>query len=193
MSKTPGPDVISAYYYKKFHNLLIPNLKALFNYILKSNTFPDDMLMDNMSLIPKLNKNHTLPQNYRPISVINNDLKLFGRLLADRLSNIITSLISSGSDQTGFIPTRQINDNIRLASNVIQDADLFSGRVLLLSLDFHKAFDSVLWPYLELILMKFGFRGAFVHGFRALYHHPRTCIKLSGCNSEYFTLGRGTR
>lgn len=65
--------------------------------------------------------------------------------------------------------------------------------VLMLSLNIHKAFDSVLWPYLELILQKCGFHGAFVHVFLALYHHPCTRIKLTGCNSDYFTLGRGTR
>lgn len=118
-------------------------MKILFNFILKGHTFPGDMLMANMSLIPKPNKDHTLPQNYHPISVINNNLKIFGHLLTDRLSSIITSLISP--DQTRFIPTRQIMDNILLASNIIQDADLFSRKVLLLlSLDIHKAFDSVL-------------------------------------------------
>lgn len=93
-SKTPGPDGYSASYYKKFQGILIPHLKSLFNYILKGNLFPDDMLLANMSLIPKPNKDHSLPQNYRPISVINTDLKIFGRLLADRLSKIITTLIS---------------------------------------------------------------------------------------------------
>lgn len=44
----------------------------------------------------------------RPISIINNDLKLFGHLLADRLAKVITSLISP--DQMGLIPTRQITD-----------------------------------------------------------------------------------
>lgn len=30
-------------------------------------------------------------------------------------------------------------------------------------------------------------------GVQALYHHPKTRIKLPGCNSEFFTLGRDTR
>lgn len=35
------------------------------------------MLLANMSLFPKPQKDHALPQNYRPISVINNDLNFF--------------------------------------------------------------------------------------------------------------------
>lgn len=65
--------------------------------------------------------------------------------------------------------------------------------MLLLSLDIHKAFDSVLWPYLELTLERFGITGALIHSLRALYHHPRTRIRLPGCNSNYLTLGMGTR
>lgn len=87
---------------------------------------------------------------------------IFGCLLADCLISVNTSLISL--DQTGFI-----TDNIILASNIIQDADLSSRKVLLLSLDIHKTFDSVLRTYVEAILAKFGFQGAYMHGFPALY------------------------
>lgn len=65
-----------------------------------------------------------------------------GRLLADRLAVIISLMI--GPEQMGFIPTRQITDSIRLVSNIIQDADLFARKVLIMGLDIHKAFDSVL-------------------------------------------------
>lgn len=73
-----------------------------------------------------------MPFHSRPISVINNDLKIFGCILADRLASFITSLISL--DQTSFIPSRQITDNIHLPLNVIQDADIYSRKDLLLSL-----------------------------------------------------------
>lgn len=81
-------------------------------------------------------------------NTFNNDIKILGRLLADHLSPIISSLI--GPEQTGFIPTRQITDNFHLASNFIQDADLFACKVMILGLNIHKAFDSVLsWLNLD--------------------------------------------
>lgn len=52
-SKAPGSDGFSSTYYKKCSNQLVPHLKSLYNHILKGHTFPDDMLMANMSLIPK--------------------------------------------------------------------------------------------------------------------------------------------
>lgn len=180
----PGPGGFSSFYYKQFHQLLIPKLTKLFNKILKRDHFPDEMLLANMSLIPKPNKDHTLPQNYRPISVINNDLKIFSRLLANRLATIIPY-------QSGFIPGRQITD-LRLVTTIIQDANIKSHPVLLLSLDI-KAFDSVTWKYLDLVLQKYGFNGAFIHAFHALYNNPATRIKLPGCNSNFFKIGKGTR
>lgn len=144
-----------------------------------------------MSLIPKPNKNHTLPQNYRPISVINNDLKIFSRILADRLANIIPSLISPY--QSGFIPHRLITDNICLATNIIQDANLFSRKLFMLSLNIQKAFDSVSWDYITTLLQRMGFHGKFLQAFLALYRNPKTRIKLPGCCSGFFSLGKGTR
>lgn len=141
-----------------------------------------------MSLIPKSHKDHTLPQNFRPISVLNNDLKIFGCMLADRLATVVTSLV-----HTGFLLDRQIIDNIRLVTNVIQDANLHSCPICLLSLDIHKAFESVIWSYLNYLLPKFGISDKFIHGFNALYHTPQTRTKIPANNSEFFPLKRGTR
>lgn len=191
IGSAPGPDGFSAIYYKKFANLLSPSLVQLFNWVLQGGRFPDEMLLANMSLIPKPNKNHLFPQNYRPISVMNNNLKFFSRILADRLASIISSLISPF--QSGFIPHRFITDNIRLATNIIQDANLSSRKLFMLSLDIHKAFDSVSWSYLSILLQRMGFCNEFSNGFRALYVNPKTRIKIPGCYSDFFSVGWGTR
>lgn len=149
------------------------------------------MLLANLSLIPKPFKDHSLPQNYRPILVLNNDLKNFGRLLSDRLATVITNLIHI--DQTGFIPNRQIVDNIRLVTNIIQDANLYSRQLCLLSLDIHKAFDSVSWSYLNYLLPKYGISDKFPTGLQCIIPCPHTRIKIPGHNSEFFPLSRGTR
>lgn len=146
------------------------------------------MLLANMSFITKPNKDHSLPQNYRPISVNNNDLKIFSRILADRLVAIIPFLISPY--QSGFISNHLITDNICLATNIIQDANLFPKKLLLHSLDIHKAFDSVSWQYMSLLLQRYGFQGEFLWAFQSLYHNPRTCIRIPGCSSVFFQLGR---
>lgn len=83
-------------------------------------------------------------------------------MLADRLASVITTLVSP--DQTGFIPGRHITDNIRLVTNIIQDANLHSIPVLLLSLDSYKAFNSVSRTYLDHLLPRYGITGNFFQG-----------------------------
>lgn len=163
-TSSPGPDGFSATYYKKFSAQLSPRLVWLFNSVLKGGSFPEEMLLAKMSLIPKPNRDHTLPQNYRSISVINNDLKIFGRILADRLGSVISSLISPY--QSGFIPHRLITDNICLVSNIIRDATISSRKLFMLSLEIHKAFDCVSWKFISLLLQRFGFQSEFLGAFR---------------------------
>lgn len=111
--------------------------------------------------------------------------------MAGHLANVITSLVHT--NQTGFIPGRQIADNIRLVANITQDANLHTRPICLLGLDIHKAFDSVNWLYLNYLLPKFGISDSFIHGFNALYHSPQTRIRIPGSNSDFFPLSRGTK
>lgn len=111
-----------------------------------------------MSLLPKPIKDYSEPSNFQSISIINNDLKIFSRLLANRLAAVISSPISLY--QLCFISDRQITDIIKLATNIIQDSNRTSSTLLLLSLDIHKAFKSVTWEYLAAILQHLDFRGS---------------------------------
>lgn len=61
-------------------------------------------------MILKPNSDSTLWSNYRPISLLNLDIKLLAKILALRLNLIIGGLIHK--DQVGFIPRRQASDNI---------------------------------------------------------------------------------
>lgn len=74
-STAPGPDGCTTSYYKQFADILAPKLTKLFNHILQGHNLPEDMLAANMTLIPKPTY-YSLPQNYGPISVLNNDTKI---------------------------------------------------------------------------------------------------------------------
>lgn len=84
-------------------------------------------------------------------------------------------------------------DNIRLVTNVVQDANLHSRPICLLSLDIYKAFDGVNWSYLNHLLPKFGISDKCIHKFNALYHSPQPRIQIPSNNSNFFPLSRGTR
>lgn len=66
-------------------------------------------------------------------------------------------------------------------------------KAFLLSIDLHKAFDSVAWPYIFEILGRWGFGPNFLRIIHSLYSLPSAQVLLLGRYSDTFPIGRGTR
>ncbi|XP_077341251.1 IgGFc-binding protein-like [Lithobates pipiens] len=92
--KRPGPDGLSATYYKKFAPILTPLLCKSFNALLQNQAFGRDTLTAIIAMIPKPNTDNSLWSNFRPISLLNLDIKLLAKVLALRLNPLIGRLIN---------------------------------------------------------------------------------------------------
>lgn len=84
-------------------------LTEAFNSILKKQSFRTETL-PAISMISKTQTDDTACTNFRPIALLNLDIKLLAKIMALRLNSSIGSLISN--DQVGFIPLHQATDNI---------------------------------------------------------------------------------
>jgi hypothetical protein len=75
-----------------------------------------------------------LLDNFRPISLINVDLKILSHVLAQRLKKILSKFINE--DQTGYIKNRFIGFNLRQIQDII-DYELrnFNAMVYLIYLN----------------------------------------------------------
>ena len=74
-----------------------------------------------MSLLLKKDKDPTECSSYRPLSLLNSDLKIFVKLLARRLESHMPKLVNS--DQTGFIKMRMEADNVRRLLHIVDAAE----------------------------------------------------------------------
>lgn len=86
-------------------------------------------------------------ESWRPISLINEDAKIFTVNLANRLNSFIGKYI--GKDQNGFIQGGQISDLIRRVLNLMYLAKETNSKV---GLYIFKAFDLVEWDALKLVI-----------------------------------------
>uniref|UniRef100_A0A8C6S6I3 Reverse transcriptase domain-containing protein n=1 Tax=Neogobius melanostomus TaxID=47308 RepID=A0A8C6S6I3_9GOBI len=129
--------------------------------------------------------------SYRPLSLLNNDYKIFAKILAKRLEKVIPSLIHI--DQVGFIKGRLAANNMRRLFHVMSRASSLQHPAVALSLDAEKAFDRMEWPFLFEVLSKFGFGTSCMKWIKALYNEPMARIKTNGMISHPFQLFRSTR
>lgn len=111
--KSPGG--LSTGYYKSFSDILIPQFVKTFNDLHSSSLHNKDNLEAHITLIPKPRKD-TIVSNYCPISLLNVDVKLYAKILANRLLPLLSRMIST--DQVGFIPGREASDNTTKAINI---------------------------------------------------------------------------
>lgn len=64
---------------------------------------------------------------------------------------------------------------------------------VILGLDAEKAFDSVRWDFLYMVLDRFGFHETFVKTIQCPYYKPTARIKINGNFSNFFIFKRGCR
>lgn len=114
LRKRPGPDGFSAAYYRQYAHSLTPVLTKAFNSILEGHSFRTETLTSIITMIPKPHSDSTSLTNYRPISLLNLDIKLLAKIMATRLNSIIGHLIHK--DQTGFMPKRQTDPSLPCVS-----------------------------------------------------------------------------
>lgn len=189
--KSPGSDGFPSEWYRTYYKELMPLLRDTFNWVIKEGKTPPSWKEAIISVIPKGKKDREHCQNYRPISLLNTDYKMFSSILASRIQLFLSDLIDE--DQTGFVKGRQTFDNIRRTLHVIDRAHRNKLPVGLISLDAEKAFDRVNWEFLYLALEKLGFNDKSVQCIKSLYQNPTARVRVNGSLSERFLLERGTR
>ena len=190
-NKSPGNDGLT----KEFYHCFWEDIKDIFMNSLseskKLKQLPASQMQAIIKLLEKPNKDKRYVANWRPISLLNFDLKLISKSLATRLKNVLGKLIDSR--QTAYVNERFIGESGRLIDDVIKVCDMQKLSGYLLTIDFEKAFDSLNHNFIFTILKKYGFGNNFIDWIRILFNSQESCVINGGHSTKYFPLERGAR
>lgn len=190
-NKAPGNDGLTAEFFKEFIDLTSEFLLAVYKEAFEKGFLPVSMTQGLISLIPKTNKDCLFLDNWRPITLINNDAKVLAHVFAQRLKKCLHEIIDEC--QSGFMKHRHISNNIRLVLDLIDYKDLLEDSPMICFIDYYKAFDTVDHGFLLTLLNFFGFGSKFIHAIHVMYTNCNSSIKLANGTSGRFSISRGIK
>ena len=144
------------------------------------------------AIITLIHKNGELDKlkNWRPISLICVDVKIVAKILAIRLSKVMSKLIS---ENQFCCPDRTIIE----CNNMIRDMLFYLNQKnvtgAILNLDWEKAFDRVDWTFLSRVLERMGFPVSIINWFMILHSNIESMCMINGTLTKSFKIERGVR
>lgn len=190
--KAPGPDGFTSKFFKTFKDILVPYYGEVMNNILKGQDMPPTWNEAAITLLPKEGLDRDEIKNYRPISLLNADYKVFAGILANRFKKYLVEYINQ--DQVGFLPERHLKNNLRVLINVLEWVERQPSKKLgLIFIDSEKAFDKLEWDFLKGVLKVTDVGNNFFNAINQIYKKQISYLVVNNENTKYFQLMKGTR
>ena len=190
-NKSPGNDGLTAEFYKQWWHLFGATLVNSLNKSYEAGELSNSQKQGVITLILKSRKDKRLVSSYRPITLLNVDMKIGSKTIAARLSKVLPNIINR--DQAAFVSDRYIGDAVRSVADIIHYTNYKNIPGLLLNIDFEKAYDSVDHKYLSCVLKLFNFGDSIQRWAHTLYKNIQSCVMNGGFSTGYFDIIRGVR
>lgn len=127
--------------------------------------------------------------NYRGISLMSILAKVYNRIILNRIRPVIDKLLRP--NQAGFRPGRNANEQINALRRMIEGANEKALPLVIVFVDFFKAFDSIIRGMLFEILRLYGIPNTIVEAIKRLYDSSKGIVLVDGAQSEPFNITTG--
>ncbi|KAL2076888.1 hypothetical protein ACEWY4_027518 [Coilia grayii] len=188
--RAPGLDGLPVEFYKVFWPVIGQDLLDVLNASVAGGKLPLSCRRAVLTLVPKKGDLTEIKQ-WRPLSLLCIDSRIFSKTLATRLGKVMEEIIHV--DQTYCVPGRSIFDNICLVRDTLDVCRILQKKVGLLLIDQEKAFDRVEHFYLWKVLHAFGFNSGFIRMLKVMYSDIESLLKVNGGLCAPFKVNRGIR
>ena len=191
--KSPGLDFLRNEFLRIAPDELVEFIRKFFNFILNSGLIPDVWCKGLIMPLYKNKGDKCDPDNYRGITLLSCLGKLFTACISDRISKFMDVNYKLGPEQAGFREAFSTTDHIFTLYSIIEFYTNRKGRVYCAFVDYSKAFDLIERSSLWMKLLNNNINGKILNVIKSLYVNAKSCVKLNGKISEYFSCCKGVR
>ncbi|GJV24186.1 RNA-directed DNA polymerase, eukaryota [Tanacetum coccineum] len=189
-NKSPGPDGFTFEFFRKFWDVIGADFCVAVEWFFQHSSFVKGCNSSFITLIPKT-LDSKFVSDYRPISLIGSLYKVVTKVLATRLSFVISGLVSDV--QTAFLSNRQILDGPFIINELLSWCKFRKQHAMVFKVDFAKAYDSIRWDYLDEVLDSFGFGSKWRSWISGSLLSGMASIIINGSPTSEFQLHRGLK
>ena len=187
--KSPGCDGLT----KEFYNYFWSDLSDIYYQCLKECESTGTLTTSQRKGLIRISykKNGRIYiKNYRPITLLNVDLKIFTKTLAKRMARVLPKIIHRNQK---CVPGRSMSYNIHIIQDLIDAVNSSDGGAAFIFLDQEKAFDRMSHKFILKTLRKFGFGEKFISWIKMIYNDTSSAVKVNGYITPSFSIERGVR
>ncbi|CAO2816302.1 unnamed protein product [Amaranthus hypochondriacus] len=190
-NKAPGIDGFNACFFKKTWDIIKEDLITAIQDFFSNNAMFPPLNCTSVTLIPKVT-NACKVGDFRSIACCTVIYKIISRVLAGRLQRVMGRIIDQA--QSGFIPGRQMADNILLAAELIKGySRKNNSAICMIKMDLRKAYDSISWGFLLSVMEEMGFPPRFVGWIKECVTNVSFSLLVNGTPLKPFEAKKGLR
>ena len=191
LNRSPGLDGLPYEVYLRMSHMFVPILTDVFNHWFAQGVIPGSITKCVITLLKKDGR-HVRRElvDYRLITLLNTELKILARVLANRSQLVISDLI--GPEQCYAVKGRSIQDNLHLVRQILEGIK-DDTEATLINLDQPQAFDRVDHQFLATVLKTAGFEPEFRKWISMQYRNPPPVVQVNGRRSRAFAIERSVR